>query len=73
MSDNKPDTLQERFGVLSNLFAPMITASNATITDNDINTYNYEFFIDLLIAVYTDIQRLVKFFRNNFCIDYLFI
>lgn len=66
MSDNNNDdnnnmnqsplTLTDRFERLSKLFATT-TSLTSTIIDN--KSYNYEFLIDLLIAVYTDIQRFV--------------
>lgn len=63
MSDNKSDQLEERFRDLYNLFAPKIIALNSIITDPDNSAKNYEFFIDLLLVVYNDIQRLVNFFK----------
>ncbi|KAH9516850.1 Acyl-coenzyme A thioesterase 13 [Dermatophagoides farinae] len=72
MSDNNNDdnnnmnqsplTLTDRFERLSKLFATT-TSLTSTIIDN--KSYNYEFLIDLLIAVYTDIQRNVKSTRDK--------
>lgn len=74
MSDNNNDnhhnkmnqstllTLNDRFERLCKLFDTTIGIINNDDNndDNDKKSFNYEFLIDLLIAVYTDIQRFVS-------------
>ncbi|OTF73193.1 hypothetical protein BLA29_012538 [Euroglyphus maynei] len=60
-------TLNDRFERLCKLFDTTIGIINNDDNndDNDKKSFNYEFLIDLLIAVYTDIQRTVKTTRDK--------